>query len=305
MPGPYASEGPNKEKRRLIAADIGITWQDRNGDRHSCSVRTLSMSESSVWVLSTDRLDIGSWVQAHADDLGFSRAAQVRSCEPQGAKYVIVLEFRRPSAEATHQAAIEEFQNYYEILEVSPTAEQETIQRVYRLLAARYHPDNAQTGNTQKFLLLRTAYEVLSDPVKRAAYDADFAVQESGPMSIFELKDFVVGIDAEKNRRLGVLCLLYNRQRLYPDKAALSLLQFEQLMTIPREHLMFTIWYLKRKELVTSEGGADFQITAEGVDFVESALPSNRLLQRLLRAPADVSSGNQSGGSVGEDGGIT
>ncbi len=303
MPGPYTTEGPQKEKRRLIAADIGVTWQERNGDRHSCTVRAFNISESSVWVMSTDRLDVGAWVQAHADDLGFSRAAQVRSCEPQGSKYVITLDFRRQGAETTQHVVGEEFQNYYEILEVSPTAEQETIQRVYRLLAARYHPDNAQTGNTQKFLLLRTAYEVLSDPAKRAAYDADFAAQESGPMSIFELKEFVVGVDAEKNRRLGVLCLLYNRQRLYPDKPTLSLLQFEQLMTIPREHLMFTVWYLRRKLLVATEGGADYQITAEGVDFVESALPSNRLLQRLLRAPADAASSKPSGGSADEDGG--
>jgi hypothetical protein len=110
-----------------------------------------------------------------------------------------------------------------------------------------------------------------------------------------------VGVDAEKNRRLGVLCLLYNRQRLYPDKPVLSLLQLEQVMTIPREHLTFTVWYLRRKGLVASEGGADFEITAEGVDFVESALPTNRLLQRLLRAPVDASSGAQPHGFAGEE----
>ena len=93
MPGPYRAEA-QKEKRRLIAADIGVTWQETNGARHSCTVRAFNISETSVWVMSTDRLDVGSWVQAHADDLGFSRAAQVRSCEPQGSKYVITLDFR-------------------------------------------------------------------------------------------------------------------------------------------------------------------------------------------------------------------
>lgn len=288
MRGPYTNEGPYKEKRRLIAVDIGVTWQERNGVQHFCSVRSLDISDSSVRGISTERLEVGSYVQAHAEDLGFSRAARVRDCEQQGPKYVITLEFCRPTAEPSQEGVQEEFADYYDVLELSPAAEAETIQRVYRLLAARYHPDNAQTGDIQKFLLLQKAHEILSDPAKRAAYDTEHALRQTGPMPIFELKDFVVGIDAEKNRRLGVLCLLYNRQRVNPDKPSLSLLQFEQLMTIPREHLVFTVWYLKKKQLVTSEGGADFQITSEGVDFVESALPSSRLLQRLLRAPTDA-----------------
>jgi len=288
MRGPYTNEGPYKEKRRLVATDVGITWQGRDGARHFCKCRAFDISDSRLRVISAERLEVGSYVQASAEDLGFSQAARVHDCEQQGSKYFIALEFRVPGAEPSQEAVQEEFEDYYDVLELSPTAEAETIHRVYRLLAARYHPDNAQTGDSQKFLLLQKAHEILSDPVKRAAYDAEHSLRETGPMPIFELKDFVVGIDAEKNRRLGVLCLLYNRQRVNPDNPGLSLLQFEQLMTIPREHLVFTVWYLRKKQLLTTEGGSDFQITAEGVDFVESALPSSRLLQRLLRAPTDT-----------------
>ncbi len=288
MRGPYASEASQREKRRLIAADIGITWQESNGAQHFFSARAVGISDSSVRVISTERLEVGSYVQAHAEDLGFSRAARVRDCEQEGSRYVITLEFRSLGAGPGQEAVREEFADYYDVLELSPSAEPETIHRVYRILAARYHPDNAQTGNMQKFLLLRSAYEILSDPVKRAAYDAEHRLRQTGPMPIFELKDFVVGVDAEKNRRLGVLCLLYNRRRVNPDKPGISLLEFEQLMTIPREHLVFTVWYLKQRQMVASEGGADFHITAEGVDFVESALPSNRLLQKLLRAPTEA-----------------
>jgi len=294
MRGPYADEGPGKEKPRLIAADIGITWQDQKGAQHFSSVRAISISDSSVRVISPERLEVGSYVRAHAEDLGFSRAARVRDCAQDGSKYVINLEFRSLSAGPGQDAVPEEFTDYYDALELSPAAEAETIHRVYRLLAARYHPDNAQTGDMQKFLLLRKAYEVLSDPVSRAAYDTEHRLRQTGPMPIFELKDFVVGVDAEKNRRLGVLCLLYNRRRVNPDKPGLSLLEFEQVMTIPREHLVFTVWFLKQRRLLTTEGGADFQITAEGVDFVEDALPSNRLLQRLLRAPTDAFNDSQS-----------
>src|SRR5207244_10520229 len=61
--------------------------------------------------------------------------------------------------------------DYYEILQISVNAEQETIQRVFRLLAQRFHPDNKDTGDANRFRQIRTAYDVLSDPVRRAQYD--------------------------------------------------------------------------------------------------------------------------------------
>lgn len=59
----------------------------------------------------------------------------------------------------------------YEVLQLSPNADGETISRVYRLLAARYHPDNRETGDSEKFIRLSQAYQILSDPEKRARYD--------------------------------------------------------------------------------------------------------------------------------------
>ena len=41
--------------------------------------------------------------------------------------------------------------DYYEILQVSDSAEPDTINRVYRLFAQRYHPDNQETGNETRF----------------------------------------------------------------------------------------------------------------------------------------------------------
>ena len=62
--------------------------------------------------------------------------------------------------------------DYYEVMQLSPNADPDTISRVYRLLAMRYHPDNLETGNSEMFLRLSEAYQVLSDPIKRASYDA-------------------------------------------------------------------------------------------------------------------------------------
>lgn len=63
--------------------------------------------------------------------------------------------------------------DYYAILQVHPQAEQEVIDAAYRRLAAKYHPDvNKAPDAGEKMKQLNAAYEVLSDPVKRAAYAA-------------------------------------------------------------------------------------------------------------------------------------
>ena len=62
-----------------------------------------------------------------------------------------------------------DFIDYYELLQISPNAELETIQRVYKMLATRYHPDNPETADQDRFVPLTHAYETLSDPVHGGA----------------------------------------------------------------------------------------------------------------------------------------
>jgi curved DNA-binding protein len=73
----------------------------------------------------------------------------------------------------------ESFIDYYKILQLSQGADQETIERVYRLLAKRYHPDNKDTGDAQEFDTLVKAYRALSDPERRADYDAKYEAGNS------------------------------------------------------------------------------------------------------------------------------
>jgi curved DNA-binding protein len=176
------------------------------------------------------------------------------------------------------------FVDYYELMQISPNAELGTIQRVYRLLAARHHPDNSQTGDMDRFLLLNRAYRVLTDPVSRLKYDQELQTHHAQPLGVFGLKEFTVGIDGEANRRMGILCLLYNRRRSNPDKPGVSVLELESMMTFPREHLMFTLWYLKEKGFALQDETSDFVITSAGVDHVEDRLPTNDILYRLLKA---------------------
>ena len=148
----------------------------------------------------------------------------------------------------------------------------------------RFHPDNPRTGDTETFLLLRRAYQVLSDPEQRAKYDAARVIEEDAPLPIFELKDFVHGLKGEVNRRLGILSLLYNRRRSNQDNPGLSVLDLEKRMAFPREHLNFALWYLKAKGYVRQEDNSDCGITAEGIDFIESHSSTDELVKRLIHA---------------------
>jgi curved DNA-binding protein CbpA len=173
-------------------------------------------------------------------------------------------------------------QDYYEFLQISPNAEPDTIQRVYRFLAIRLHPDNPETGDAEKFFLLKQAYEVLSNPERRAEYDADRKKDVTQPIPLSTTIDFMDNMEGELNRRLAVLAVLYIQRRANPYKPEVGLLEVERRMGFPREYLEFTMWYLKSKGYITRADNQDFTLTAEGVDFVESQRADIPILNRLL-----------------------
>src|SRR5207244_9086481 len=77
-------------------------------------------------------------------------------------------------------------QTLYDVLGVGPTASAAEIRTAYHNLAARYHPDH-HDGNTladlatEKLASINAAYEVLSDPERRAAYDAELGQSSRQP----------------------------------------------------------------------------------------------------------------------------
>jgi molecular chaperone DnaJ len=62
--------------------------------------------------------------------------------------------------------------DYYEVLGVARGANDDEVKKAFRRLAKQYHPDaNKEQGAEARFIEINEAYEVLSDPQKRAAYD--------------------------------------------------------------------------------------------------------------------------------------
>ena len=66
-------------------------------------------------------------------------------------------------------------ENYYKILEVDKDASSETIEKIYKMLVKKYHPDLQNDKNKikaeEKIKKINEAYDVLSDPLKREEYN--------------------------------------------------------------------------------------------------------------------------------------
>jgi curved DNA-binding protein CbpA len=183
--------------------------------------------------------------------------------------------------------AADHYADHYEVLQVSPSAEPETIHRVYRLLAQRWHPDNPLTGDSTRFRAIHEAYLVLSDPAQRAQYDVAheqrrharwrLVSSEKHPGSNFEMEQII---------RLGVLEVLYAHRRAESANPGIFILDLEDLVGHPREHLEFTMWYLQQKHFVQRTENSRLAITVEGVDYLEANYHQNLSRRRLNASTA-------------------
>jgi curved DNA-binding protein CbpA len=159
----------------------------------------------------------------------------------------------------------------YEVMQLSPNADADTIGRVYRVLATRYHPDNAETGNTEMFVRLCDAYQILSDPEKRARYDVQHRDTQRLRWKIFDQASASAGTEGEKRKRQGILALLYAKMLRDPEQAEMNLPLLEELLGCPREHLQSALWYLKGKNYIKRSDNGRYSITIAGFDEAEAS----------------------------------
>lgn len=158
------------------------------------------------------------------------------------------------------------FADHYEVLQLSPGADGETIERVYRLLAKRYHPDNRDSGDEGRFRLVREAFEVLRDPERRAAFDTRRDDLVRAKWRIFDQEAFPGEVEDDERIFRGVLSLLYAMRRRDPTAGGLGSITLEEMLGVPREHLEFPLWYMRKRGLIETLPTGQLAITVDGID---------------------------------------
>jgi len=284
---------------RKAAQPLKVTRVLAEGGMEEIPARLVNSSEDGIGIETGVPLAVGSPVRVASPDgvngrIG-AHKAHVRWCEPaRGGAFQCGLQFddaaeRGPKKEKEAlPEADANLPDYYEVLQVNPKADPDTIHRVFRMLAQRYHPDNRESGNEETFKQALAAYEVLSDPERRAAFDARRLDCNKARWRIFDQPRAAVGVEAEKRKRQGVLSLLYAKRLAEPRQPLMSVHEFEELLGCPSEHLEFTLWYLKECELISRFDNGRYGITVKGVDRTEQGglLPASE--RKMLRPAAPV-----------------
>jgi curved DNA-binding protein CbpA len=179
--------------------------------------------------------------------------------------------------------------DYYEILQVNQSADSQTIERVFRLLAKRFHPDNRETGDPDRFNLVVEAFRVLSDPEERVSYDARYERIREHQWQVLDQESAGDDVEADRRIRLGILSLLYTTRRQDVHQPGLGTFELERLLGCPEHHMQFHMWYLKENGWIERMDNGKFAITVSGVDkLVETDIPW-RHRQALLPSGSDDS----------------
>jgi len=160
----------------------------------------------------------------------------------------------------------EQSDNLYEVLLVSPNADSEMIERAYRLLARRYHPDSGN-GNAQKFDHLVKAYRTLSDPERRKHYDASHGNTHSSSNET-RIDPFMTDAEDDEKVYQSILFLLYLARKKDALKAGVGIVALERNLGGIENSLEFHLWYLKEKGWIERLDTGGYAITAAGVDAV-------------------------------------
>ena len=293
-------------RKALGTSIIRIELKDGMGNARNITADLVDWSETGLSVTLVAPIKSGTIIQVRGklgdERVEISRRATILWCteDPKGG-FRMGLEFvDRQAGSGTNSSqhtgdsdykshnVASDFQDldYYEIMQLSPNADHETVHRVYRLLAQRYHPDNAETGNAELFVQLTEAFQVLSDPEKRAAYDTRHSAEKKLRWKIFDQTVVATGPEVEKRKRSGILALLYAVTVKDPERASMTVHAFEDMLGCPREHLEASLWYLRGKGYVQRTDGGRYTLTVLGFEEAEQHCVTPPKNAGELSAPA-------------------
>jgi curved DNA-binding protein len=268
-------------ERRETDCAVELAWKTGSGEKRLESCRAINVSDTGVAVECPEAIPLLGHVIVRANAFQIAALAQVRHCTWRGTSYQLGLHFVAKTSTVVDDPMAPD---HYEILRLSPMADGGTIERVYRMLMKRFHPDNEKTGDAEIFLRIAEAHRILSDPRQRERYDIERDMSKSVVRFDLRSREFFAGLRGEQNRRLAALCLLYRKRAADHEYPGLSLLDLEGQSGFTREELGFAMWYLCEKGMAKVDDRTHYGITAAGVDFVENGLKDEHEDLRMIAA---------------------
>ena len=173
------------------------------------------------------------------------------------------------------------FIDYYELLQLSSNADTTTIERIFRHLAKRFHPDNPKSSDNDRFYQIVEAHRILVDPEARARYDVTYQDYWNRKWKLASEASDGSAFGDDQILREHLLSLLYVQRRRNIRNPGMGEHEIQRLLGIPPELVEFHLWYLKAKGWVERLETGQMAISALGVDQVEQnrlRLKPDRLL---------------------------
>ena len=180
------------------------------------------------------------------------------------------------------------FVDYYELLQLSSNADVDTIERVFRHLAKKFHPDNTESADNDRFRLLIEAHRTLADPETCAGYDVKYQDYWNRKWRLASEASDGTAFGNDRETRERLLSLFYVQRRRNMKSPGLGEYEVAHLIRMPLELVEFHVWYLKAKGWVERLETGQLAISALGVDEVEQGrlrLRHDRLLTAHGVAP--------------------
>jgi curved DNA-binding protein CbpA len=164
----------------------------------------------------------------------------------------------------------EAFEDYYELLQVSANADEDTIHRVFRHLAKRHHPDVPGQGDRKHFDRLVAAHRTLTNAETRAAYDVKYQRYWNQTWKVAsDASDGQLLVDDVAVRE-RLLSLFYVQRRRSMRQPGMAELEIARLVGLPLEHVDFQLWYMREKGWIQRLENGMLAVTVDGVDMIEN-----------------------------------
>jgi len=212
---------------------------------------------------------------------------------------------------AVAEQYVENWKNYYGILRVNPNAEAEAITAAYKRLVHLYHHTLSDKTKKSPFFSemmndVNEAYQVLSEPIRRTAYDRiffakynspDVAIEESTREGISDLMRLVAQDVFEKKRRIqwripgwskvtqrAILIAVISFLSIFLGGTSLAFAQPEHALAAPFKGVAITVTMTSSEAISLIEGIRRLVATYER-NIVSTALQSMRVIEGVGEVP--------------------